>query len=88
MKHKWRSKRPPLKEHYIEIYFIKSNNTLWTSASVLDESFATFSTNINNPLDTSFFEYTGDDRLKRVKDIKLFTELLKKYKEEKVDCLE
>ncbi len=45
-------------------------------------------TNINNPLDTSFFEYTGDDRLKRVKDIKLFTKLLKKYKEEKVDCLE
>lgn len=45
-------------------------------------------TNINNPLDTSFFEYTGDDTLKRVKDIKLFTELLKKYKEEKVDCLE
>ena len=45
-------------------------------------------TNINNPLDTSFFEYTGDDRLKRVKDVKLFTELLKKYKEEKVDCLE
>ena len=45
-------------------------------------------TNVNNPLDTSFFEYTGDDRLKRVKDIKLVTELLKKYKEEKVDCLE
>lgn len=45
-------------------------------------------TNINNPLDTSFFEYTGDDTLKRVKDVKLFTELLKKYKEEKVDCLE
>ncbi len=45
-------------------------------------------TNIDNPLDTCFFEYTGADRLKRVKDVKLFTELLKKYKEEKVDCLE
>lgn len=45
-------------------------------------------TNMNNPLDTCFFEYEGDDRLSRVKDVELFTNLLKKYKQEKIDCLE
>ena len=43
-----------------------------------------FLTNIDNVLDTYFYEYKGNDNLSLVKDEKLIEELLNIYKKEKI----
>lgn len=44
-----------------------------------------FVTNVDNMLDTCFYEYTGGTNLSLVTNQKLLNKLLKEYKKEKLD---
>lgn len=63
----------------------KNHRYLVAFSTLLNNKNYIFVTNVDNMLDTCFYEYTGEDNLNLVTNEYLLKELLSIYKKEKLD---